>query len=108
MSKHTKEPWHVGGANKCTVYDKFGQRIADAFEGVMVSHRSYFECCANASLIAAAPDLLDDLIEAAATLRRYEVLHRAKGTDESTAKAEVNAELAGRFESTIAKARGDL
>lgn len=49
-------------------------------------------------------DLLDDLREAAATLRRYEELHRAKGTDDSTAKAEVNAALATRFESTIAKA----
>lgn len=45
--------------------------------------------------------LLADLQEAATTLRRYETLHRAKGTDESTAKAEVNAELAARFESTI-------
>lgn len=48
--------------------------------------------------------LLTDLIEAAATLRRYESLHRAKDTAESTAKAEVNAELAARFEATIAKA----
>lgn len=45
--------------------------------------------------------LLADLIEAAATLRHYETMHRAKGTEESTAKAEVNAELATRFESTI-------
>lgn len=52
---------------------------------------------ANAALLA-------DLIEAAATLRRYEALHRAKGTDESTAKAEVNAALASRFEATIATA----
>ena len=62
------------------------------------------EMHANAKLIAAAPDLLVDLMEAAKTLRLYEALHRAKGTDESTAKAEVNAELASRFESTIAKA----
>jgi hypothetical protein len=47
--------------------------------------------------------LLTDLQAAATTLRRYEELHRAKGTDESTAKAEVNAALASRFESTIAK-----
>lgn len=46
--------------------------------------------------------LLADLIEAAATLRRYEALHRSKGTDESTAKAEVNAALATRFEATVA------
>lgn len=49
-------------------------------------------------------ELLVDLREAAATLRRYERLHRDKGTDESTAKAEVNAGLAARFEQTIAKA----
>jgi hypothetical protein len=46
--------------------------------------------------------LLADLIEAAATLRRYEALHRSKCTDESTAKAEVNAALATRFEATVA------
>lgn len=45
--------------------------------------------------------LLADLQEAATTLRRYESLHRAKGSGESIAKAEVNAELAARFESTI-------
>lgn len=45
-----------------------------------------------------------DLREAATTLRRYESLHRAKGTAESTAKADVNAALAARFEATIAKA----
>ena len=53
---------------------------------------------------AAVEGLLADLREAAATLRRYETLHRAKGTDDSTAKAEVNAALASRFEATIAKA----
>jgi hypothetical protein len=62
------------------------------------------EMHANCTLIAAAPDLLADLREAAATLRRYEALHRAKGTDDSTEKAEVNAALASRFEATIAKA----
>lgn len=45
--------------------------------------------------------LLKDLQEAAATLRRYEVHHREKGTADSLAKAEVNAELAARFERTI-------
>lgn len=48
--------------------------------------------------------LVADLREAAATLRRYEALHRAKGTEDSTAKAEVNAALAARFEATIDKA----
>lgn len=53
---------------------------------------------------AQSEELLADLQEAAATLRRYEQLHRAKGTDDSMAKAEVNAALALRFEATIAKA----
>ncbi|SIS23124.1 hypothetical protein SAMN05428955_3418 [Pseudomonas sp. 7SR1] len=59
---------------------------------------------ADAKLIAASPDLLADLIVAAGTLRRYEALHRVKGTAESLEKAEVNAGLATRFEATIAKA----
>lgn len=48
--------------------------------------------------------LLVELRDAAATLRRYETLHRAKGTGDSTNKAEANAALAARFEATIAKA----
>lgn len=59
---------------------------------------------ADAKLIAASPDLLADLVTAAETLRRYEALHRAKGTTESLEKAKVNAGLAARFEQTIAKA----
>lgn len=60
----------------------------------------------DAQLAASAPDLRDDLREAAKLLRHYEQLHRAKGTEESTAKAEVNAGWAARFENTIAKAEG--
>ena len=49
-------------------------------------------------------DLLAELQLAAAQLRKYETLHRTKGTADSLAKAEVNAELASRFEQTIALA----
>jgi hypothetical protein len=52
---------------------------------------------------AARDELRGDLAEAAEILRRYETLHRAKGTDDSTAKAEANAALASRFEATLAK-----
>ncbi|WP_143496102.1 hypothetical protein [Pseudomonas sp. DrBHI1] len=55
-------------------------------------------------LMAQRTELLADLIDAAAQLRAYEILHRAKGTADSLAKAEVNANLAARFEQTIAKA----
>lgn len=51
------------------------------------------------------PVLLEDLQLAATTLRHYEKLHRAKNTEESTAKADVNAALATRFEATIARAQ---
>lgn len=57
-----------------------------------------------ATFIRFSPLLLADLMDAAAQLRKYETLHRAKGTADSLAKAEVNAELASRFEQTIAKA----
>jgi hypothetical protein len=85
--------------------------LMQTFHGVRVGS-FYFDVPTSnepgdARLIAAAPDLLSDLIEAAETLRKYECLHRAKNTEESTTKAEVNAALAGRFEKTIAKARGE-
>lgn len=50
--------------------------------------------------------LLADLTDAAAQLRKYETLHRAKNTPDSLEKADVNAALAARFEATIAAAVG--
>lgn len=70
---HTNAPWHVGGKEKCTIYDKFGQRIGNTFEGVMVTQKSDAECKANAKLMCAAPELLD-LIERA--IRRLEIAHK--------------------------------
>lgn len=58
-------------------------------------------------LIATAPELYNDLRAAVAQLRKYEALHRAKNTADSTAKADVNAQLACQFERTLAKARGE-
>lgn len=58
---------------------------------------------ANARLIAAAPELCADLRKAAEVFRQYEDLHRAKGTAEGDAKADVNAALASRFEATLRK-----
>ena len=59
---------------------------------------------ANAWLIAAAPNLLSDLKEAAQLLRNYEKLHRAKGTEDGLIKADRNRAWAEQFEATIAKA----
>lgn len=59
--KHTAGPLHVGGHDKCTIYDKFGQRVGNTFEGVMAIQRSDAECRANALLFSAAPELLEAL-----------------------------------------------
>lgn len=104
MSKFTPGPWcvdnsrHEGSINRIQPFSHIGM-----VSNFLHDHSSRAENEANAKLIAAAPEMLADLVEAAATLRRYEALHRAKGTDDSTAKAEVNAALASRFEATIAK-----
>ncbi len=109
MSAHTPGPWSLAA-----VIDRSIVHFVPVAEGLSlltVVHEGgapfgavYID--GDACLIAAAPDLLADLREAAATLRRYESLHRAKGTDESIVKANVNAAMAARFESTIAKATG--
>lgn len=63
-------------------------------------------CEANARLIASAPDLLALARVSAAQFRFYEQQHRAKGTPEADAKAEVNRELAERIEAAISAATG--
>ncbi|MCE0850681.1 hypothetical protein LU689_12245 [Pseudomonas asiatica] len=119
--KHTPGPWEV--LNETDVFTALGAEsgdgvkalpsdgwmIADCGSSVTFSEAGAAELSldlrrANARLIAAAPAMLADLVDAAATLRRYEALHRAKGTADSLVKAEVNAKLASRFEQTITQA----
>lgn len=119
--KHTPGPWEV--LNETEVFTGLGADSGDGLKALPSDGWMVADCgdCvtfteigpaelsrdlrrANAKLIAAAPLLLNDLIDAAAQLRIYETLHRAKGTADSLAKAEVNATLAARFEHTIAKA----
>lgn len=113
--KHTPGPWFVESNDKTPIYvspvDRHEQiaicnvmvidEDGDSDSGEWVNGE---QTKANAKLIAATPLLLDDLTAAATQLRKYEALHRAKGTADSLAKAEVNAGLAARFEQTIAKA----
>lgn len=108
--KHTPGPWYaLPGRHNISIRHKTGDSSLPMI--TVASVKGHFpECCpygsskANVLLILAAPDLLSDLRDAAAVLRRYESLHRAKGTTESEAKADANARLAARFETTIAKA----
>ncbi|MCX2891666.1 hypothetical protein OO258_25905 [Pseudomonas sp. DCB_BI] len=102
MSKHTPGPWiarQVGGVG---FPGQKGWAIDFNEDQEQVVDFVYEE--PDAKLIAQAPNLLADLITAAGTLRHYEALHRAKNTEDSLKKAEVNAALAARFEQTIAKA----
>lgn len=101
--KHTPGPWQVVDAGNPEIRSASGQCLADAWSYDLDSTD---EALANARLIAQAPTLLADLTDAAAQLRKYETLHRAKGTPDSLEKAEVNAALAARFEATIAAAVG--
>jgi len=59
---------------------------------------------ANARLIAAAPEMLAGLIEAAERFRLYETLHRQKGTEDGERKAQGNAGIAAHLEGIISKA----
>lgn len=104
MSHHTPGPWlHRGKSDSvhetCDTHP-YGQLIFQFHDEFGPNDR-------DLALILAAPELLSDLHNAAVLLRRYEALHRAKGTGDSTAKAEVNAGWASRFESTVARARGE-
>ncbi|WP_099431075.1 hypothetical protein [Pseudomonas mosselii] len=119
--KHTPGPWEV--LNETEVFTGLGADSGDGVKALPTDGWMIADCGdamtftevglvelsmdlrrANARLIAQAPNLLADLVEAVAQLRKYETLHRAKGTAESLAKAEVNVELASRFEQTIAAA----
>lgn len=104
--KHTPGPWLIEGVvqNTGSISVCAGwMGICDVVNGVSIFEALTGEAprtqMASAQLIATAPNLL-----AAAQLRKYETLHRAKGTADNLAKAKVNAELASRFEQAIAQA----
>lgn len=106
--KHTPGPWQYLGDpedGECRVRQTASVRKGDGFiREITICQEVNTE--ANARLIAQAPTLLADLTDAAAQLRKYETLHRAKGGELSTELADANAALAARFEATIAAAVG--
>lgn len=100
MDKFTTGPWTYEYDNDTLNNDEYFCEWY-GMPGVFKADREE-----DAQLIAQAPALLADLRLAAETLRHYEVLHRQKNTEDSVAKAKLNAALAARFEATIAKATG--
>lgn len=111
-AKHTTGPWIIQGNTVYALMHHGWRKGVELFKNRFSVQFSFDSSCSKEEiestkqLIAVAHDLLADLQESAATLRRYETLHRAKGTAEGDEKAEVNARLASRFEATIAKATG--
>lgn len=62
----------------------------------------------DSAMFRAGPDLLKAVDEAARQFRFYETQHRAKKTPDADVKAEVNRDLAERFEALIASAATPL
>jgi hypothetical protein len=83
-AKHTATPWHIGGTDKSTIYDELGQRVANSFEGVMVTQRSDKECQENATFIVRACNEYDELKRKA---DRADKLEKVLKTILSTAEA---------------------
>lgn len=104
--KGTPGPWRVVTfQNNDEIHSAEGKCLADSW-----SYDIGSDCAvslANAQVMAAAPELLSDLKEAAQLLRNYEKLHREKGTEDGTIKADRNRAWAEQFEATIAKALGE-
>lgn len=73
MSKHTKGPWLPMAGMPTNIIDASGLRVARCdFDGDF----THADCLANARLIAAAPDLLDELNVAIAYLEHPEAFDR--------------------------------
>jgi hypothetical protein len=91
---HRRYGW-VKGEGK-TDAEALGKAQTDAGVAAMIYHR-------NADRPAAITEDASELIQAcAAQFREYERQHRAKGTPEADAKAEVNAAFAKRCEEALA------
>lgn len=106
-TQHTPGPWSVRSTE--TTF------VVWAAEGIQVVSTSWHsrirkpyplrpEAEANARLIAAAPELLEECRFAAETFERYAELHRQKDTEDGYAKAAANAEAAKRIRAAILRA----
>ena len=70
MAEHTPGPWMKsthGGISKYSIWSSSGQHIADTNTTKSIG---FERCAANASLIAAAPDLLEALEDCVAVMDR--------------------------------------
>lgn len=116
MSKHTLGPWEQG-----RLFNGDQGSISANGRGIAMTHKHGWsepdsrgwkqqiltpEDEANARLIKLAPEMLDELRQAAQQFRFYVDQHRAKNTKEGDEKALVNEAFANRIEALINKATG--
>ena len=78
---------------------------ADALRALIAAGKADGPICSPD--VADVARLVGLLREAAATFRRYEALHRDKGTPDGDTKAEANAYIAGRIEAALAAHGGN-
>ena len=95
--KFTKRPWHTIG---CKVVDKDGFTVAKC--GYTLD-KTEEEAEANAVLMAAAPEMYDELAEVGAVINEF--LY-AKGDDRAVLRNDLK-ESVGKIETLLAKARGE-
>lgn len=99
MSKHTDGPWHLGG-NGFIVYAQNGYAICD----VKTFHGRNDADAGNARLIAAAPDLLEALIDLADWLAYG--LNKAAGAEPTAEDHAACARVAAKARAAVNKATG--
>jgi hypothetical protein len=103
-TKFTPGPWHKDERSDVYVRDSEGDYIAGTYAPMPKRKRAKGENEANAHLIAAAPDMYEELECARDVFRFYQSHHEFKG---GTEKAIWNKEIADRIDRLLAKARGD-
>ena len=96
--KWTKGPWHVGMKPGPMIYGPLGEQIADMTADLIERD----EKTANARLIAAAPELYRELLDAISLLKAY-TTGKTNNTTRGQALASIRAATAA-----LTKARGGV
>lgn len=102
---HTAGPWKLDPRMPNAVFaaDGTGSKVAATTAGHVFPERSSEEAAANARLIAAAPELLEALVDLASLTERMATLHPSRDFREVLHDP---AGLALRIRAAIARAEG--
>ena len=109
VNGHTPGPWKMrpsqdGSGDIGITANGLPNVLAECFAAIRYKDERSPEAAANARLIAAAPDMLSLLLQAAEWFQGYADGHTAKG---DTDKAKRNQDRAGACRAAILKATGE-